>query len=118
MRTRALLAVLIVGFVGVSLVTAINFIGSRLLPPYGDPTWTDERKADSMRAGEVLVRAIEAYHKDHNSYPKTLDELLPAYLSKITKPTAGEGQWRYSSTTAGFFLQFATSDGYPSCNYY
>jgi hypothetical protein len=56
---------------------------------FGNP-----RKEAFTKLGErmmPLVRAIEAYHRDHGTYPESLDALVPAYLDKL--PATGMGNY-------------------------
>ncbi len=41
----------------------------------------------ALRRAAPVISAVNCYHSDHGAYPKTLDELVPAYLPSI--PRAG-----------------------------
>lgn len=49
-----------------------------------------EEIRDGEQKGDVLVAAVEAFHKEMERYPANLDELVPKYISEIPKTLAGK----------------------------
>lgn len=49
-----------------------------------------EEIRDGKQKGDVLVAAVEAFHKEMGRYPTDLDELVPKYISEIPKTLAGK----------------------------
>lgn len=50
-------------------------------------------KTLSQQSALQLVTALEIYQRDHGSYPDSLDELVPAYLSEIPKDAISPNLW-------------------------
>jgi len=47
--------------------------------------------------GQVLVDAVEAFHKDRNAYPESVKDLVPAYLKELPRTgLAGYPDFEYS----------------------
>lgn len=106
------------GLLLLAVLTGAGLATHFLLPPYGASNWTSDKKAESVKRGTILVGKIKEFRVTHGRYPRSLDELVPAYLGDIPTPIAGDGKWRYRASGEQFYLQFATSSGYPSCNYH
>jgi hypothetical protein len=49
-----------------------------------------EEIADGTQHGNLIVNALDAYYEEHGAYPLTLDELVPAYISKIPVVITGQ----------------------------
>ena len=58
--------------------------------------WSDARIAETKRRGEVVCRAVEAYHAKTGKYPFQLTDLQPEFLRDIPLPTAGGKEWQYT----------------------
>ena len=57
--------------------------------------WSRERIAETKRRGDIIGKAIEAYHMKFGKYPFQLSELQPDFLREIPQPTAGAKLWDY-----------------------
>jgi hypothetical protein len=85
------------------------------------PSKRRERLYETRKIGIDIVVALEAYHNEHNQYPKVLDALLPKYLNKVEPPTWGNSGWLYTSGGQGFYLEtgYKMMDTlYPAMYYY
>jgi hypothetical protein len=77
-------------------------------------------QAETKRRGETIATALERYRADHGVYPPRLEDLVPAYLTKLERPVAGKMRWSYSISADGgrFWLGFGLGDdGYPGSSY-
>jgi hypothetical protein len=71
-----------------------------------------QRAARDRTALDVLV-ALEAYKHDHDSYPETLDELVPDYVKEVPRPAIGlirddDDRFAYSNYGDSYALEFAS----------
>ncbi len=71
-----------------------------------------QRQARDSTALEVLV-ALEDYKKKHATYPETLDELVPEFLSEVPRPPIGlirdeDDRFQYSNYGDSYALEFAS----------
>ncbi|MFG0242746.1 MAG: hypothetical protein ACF8R9_08185 [Phycisphaerales bacterium JB054] len=58
--------------------------------------WSESAIAESQAGGDTIIAAIERFRAAHDGeLPASLDSLVPAYVSAIKSPTAGDGQWRF-----------------------
>jgi hypothetical protein len=57
-----------------------------------------QRQAEENLAATAL--ALAGYHADHHAYPKTLAELVPAYIDAIPKDPFDDGQLHYKPQQA------------------
>lgn len=70
---------------------------------------TTEFRAQA-RAGQSLVRAIEAFRKDTGRYPATLAELDPKYLTQVAiKPGDLRHRWQYFTVTNAGTVSYGLS---------
>jgi hypothetical protein len=106
-KRRRIAAVLLIAFCCVCmglypLVAALNgTLNSK---------WYPWKVRASKTRGNALIAAIDAYKRDHNRYPDTLDDLVPRYVSKIEQPTAGGERWDYYSEYSGSTFTLAFED--------
>jgi len=76
--------------------------------------WFGSLVDTSQQRGDAIISALEAYHADHGQYPSRLGDLVPRYIDRIRRPTAGDRQCRYSVGWDGSdTLSFAASGEYP-----
>ena len=76
------------------------------------PAPGEGRNFELARAkAEPLVVAIEAYHADHQRYPRSLDALVPKYLAA----SAIDARYVYESTDPQDY-RFAFKYGGPGIN--
>jgi len=73
---------------------------------------TLQRHARDETALQVLM-ALEAYKKDRGTYPETLDELAPDYVSEVPRPAIGilrdeDDRFAYSNYGDSYALEFAS----------
>jgi hypothetical protein len=78
--------------------------------------------ADQGRAkGAVLIRALDAFHRDAAKYPEQLGDLAPKYLSKdkLSALTSKPTEFDYSSYSPGSYeLMFTyTGPGINNCTH-
>lgn len=45
--------------------------------------------------GNMVVIAINSYHKANGKYPMGLEFLVPEYINRLPQPTFGLGKWQY-----------------------
>lgn len=82
------------------------------------PEWDHVAARDSMRQGEQIIVALEAYRAQHAKYPERLEQLVPGFIAAIPNPTTGTCHWRYLATLQGFTLAFGCGEYlYPGCSY-
>ena len=60
-----------------------------------------------------VLDALEAYKKDHATYPDSLDELVPKYLAEVPRPEIGlirdeDDRFSYSNYGDSYALEFAS----------
>jgi hypothetical protein len=101
---RRLMVVLALGFLvilglcaGIAYVAWATFIG----PPPG----VGPKAEQGYRACAPIIDALARYHVDHGSYPKTLDMLVPTYISEVAH-TAQEIGIDYRLTESSYQLEF------------
>ncbi|MDH5719006.1 MAG: hypothetical protein OEZ13_00140 [Spirochaetia bacterium] len=77
--------------------------------------WSDKKIKNSILSGYNIVKALNKYYIKEKRYPENLEFLIPEYLSKIEKPSAGEGKWRYSREGEKYKLSFQkeTNKSFP-----
>jgi hypothetical protein len=71
-----------------------------------------QRRARDVTALKVLD-ALEAYKKDNATYPESLDDLVPKYLTEIPRPEIGiirdeDDRFSYSNYGDSYALEFAS----------
>lgn len=88
-------------FVLIGLILLVAFFASH-------SNWTQKNYDETVRRGNTIIAALEAYHKRYEEYPRALEELRPIYLKEILPPVVGNGQWQYSNNvgniSGGFSL--------------
>jgi hypothetical protein len=72
-----------------------------LLCVAGCNKWSDARVAETKRRGDVICRAVEAFHVRTGRFPIHLADLQPDHLREIPQPTAGDGSWDYIVIDSG-----------------
>lgn len=55
--------------------------------------------AESKERGAALVAALQAYEREHGTYPRQLEDLVPEYVAAVEPPTWGLERWRYRMYT-------------------
>lgn len=66
---------------------------------------TPEGIDESLRRGDRIIAALDAYRAEHGAYPETIDALVPGYLAQIERPTVGDQLWDYRvDPKLGFML--------------
>lgn len=76
---------------------------------FGDGNGPSTANAASMRRGDAIRPALEAFHAAHGRYPGTLAELSPRYTAAIEEPAAGE--WRYQALHDGAAYELGFTTG-------
>ncbi len=71
-----------------------------------------QRTARDVTALDVLV-ALEEYKKERETYPETLDELVPDYVAEVPRPAIGlirdeDDRFAYSNYGDSYALEFAS----------
>lgn len=70
------------------------------------PALARSRLAATQLSAVKILAALEAYKKDKKGYPDKVEEVSPAYLSRIpTDWFSPDGQFVYSKTEKGFTLE-------------
>lgn len=83
-----------------SLVVAAPFVLRKAVRQRAMRAWEIKRHellAASEHARPIL-RSLEAYRADHDTYPPSLHALVPEYLDNIPSPVPPlEGEWQYET---------------------
>jgi hypothetical protein len=81
----------------------------------GCDRWSEARITESKRRGDVVCRAIEAFHVRTGKFPNQLAQLQPDFLQEVPQPTAGYRTWDYSVIDGGssYHLQVVDSEFGP-----
>ena len=56
--------------------------------------WSDDEISENIVVAEQIIKQIEKYKNEKKNYPKSLEELVPGYLSEIQKSKLGK--WVYN----------------------
>jgi len=56
------------------------------------------------QSGAQVLKAIKSFREETGSYPKSLDRLVPSFLSEIPQPAWGLQRWTYNTTEDWFTL--------------
>jgi hypothetical protein len=86
--TKVVRTILILCMVGVIAVILCAFL-------VHDSAWTREGIEQSMRIGNSIMDAVDAYYADNDRVPDELNDLVGKYLPEIQPPPAGLGRWSY-----------------------
>jgi hypothetical protein len=79
---------------------------------------SDVEVAETMRRGDQIMEALQAFRAAHGRYPGQLEELCPQFLAEIPLPTAGERRWKYSVLLSGDVeLIFGLGHDFYPCYY-
>ena len=72
------------------------------------------------RNGEVIIaKALNEYYIDNKTYPQTLNELVPNYVSDLREPKSIWG-WLYTGNNKDFtlgYVSYIDKMGYTICKY-
>ena len=108
---------------GLMIVAASCAVGYFIVYPAANNLftfrWTEERIHHAQSNGSQILAALQEYHDDHNSYPTTLDMLIPAYLQGLPANPAGPDRWYYEPIPLSIHMRLefaANADRYP-CSY-
>lgn len=69
--------------------------------------------------GEAIAGALNHYRSEHKTYPQSLLELVPIYLSDLNEPKTTWG-WLYTSNGDSFtlgYVSYVDKMGYTVCKY-
>lgn len=76
---------------------------------------TREGERISRERGDGIVLALKAHHQATDSYPTTLAELVPTYLTSVAPPTVGDKTWQYKRINRDeFSLRFWVGPSYQN----
>lgn len=85
--------------------------------PTEEPPGVGERAEKGYAASQPVIAALESYKLDHGSYPESLIELVPDYLSSVPAKTE-ELDFFYSRTETGYqFSFYYLGPGMNACTY-
>ncbi|MDH5716292.1 MAG: hypothetical protein OEZ22_01490 [Spirochaetia bacterium] len=80
--------------------------------------FSDRKIKNSIVTGYEIISAVKRYHKEKGEFPRSLDELMPEYISKIKNPQAGEKEWKYIKKNDSFYLGIMRKNlSEPHCYY-
>lgn len=79
----------------------VALVGAVLLISCGYPPLREGHAP--ITTGEPVIQALENYRALNGAYPKSLQELVPAYLQKIPTPEIGVNQWTYEYYNANHY---------------
>ena len=80
------------------------------MPPYRNAVSRDSQYRASMRIIKVAIAAA-AFEVDHGAYPKTLDLLVPKYLSELPLDPGSNANFKYQPLKKGPILYSVGIDG-------
>ncbi|MFN8413657.1 MAG: hypothetical protein U0Z26_14830 [Anaerolineales bacterium] len=96
--------------------TLISILACSLLAT-PEPPGVGEKAELGYAACEPIITALAKYQADTASYPETLDELVPAYLTTLPTEVNGESI-NYSKTGGEYSLSFHyVGPGMNTCTY-
>lgn len=100
----------------VILASLLACRGTGILPT-DEPPGVGEKAEKGYAASAPVITALESYKLDHGSYPVTLPDLVPDYLSTV--PTKNEDlEFSYSSTGDDYqFSFYYLGPGMNACTY-
>jgi len=75
--------------------------------------WDDEAKQVTIERAQPIIKAIDAYRKDHPDEPDSLDDLIPEYLDELPSPLVGGRKWEYHNTKRSYELSVPSSNPEP-----
>jgi hypothetical protein len=73
--------------------------------------WTQKNYEETVRRGNEIVAALDAYRLEHQAYPKTIEELRPVYFKEILPPLVGNEKWQYFNNSGGIEAAFSLMVG-------
>jgi hypothetical protein len=83
-----------------------NFIAIRSMPNFGH-AFFGTAKLQTQVHEALIACALERYRLGHNSYPETLDALVPQFLDKIPADLIGGQPLHYRRAADGKFLLYS-----------
>ena len=99
------------------LFFVVFILACNAILPTVEPPGVGKKAEMGYKLSEPVIAALEQYKADHGTYPKTLEELVPDYLSTVPVSTDGV-DFSYSSTGESCSLSFHyTGPGMNSCTY-
>ena len=103
---------------GLALVAACAVIGYMIWSNLNAPPPGVGPKADQgYQACTPIIAALEQYHAQSGTYPESLEELVPDFLTTINY-TVGEVDINYRPLEPGYQLEFSyTGPGMNVCRY-
>lgn len=76
---------------------------------------TPEGERICRERGDAIVLALKAHHQATDSYPTTLAQLVPTYLTAVAPPTVGDQTWQYKRINRDeFSLRFWVGPSYQN----
>jgi hypothetical protein len=98
---------------GVLIALAVIFIGSLVLWLIENRRMNFEHRrvktGPPFEAGNLIIEKLNAYKAAHETYPDTLNKLVPDFLERIPFPGWGEGRWDYLADESRFILSVRKS---------
>jgi len=95
-------------------VGSVNFVKDNLI---GEPAGEGPKAETGYKACAPFIAALESYKADHDSYPQTLDELVPDYLPDLSVDPE-DFLFSYRIKDASYQLRFSYSGpGNNICTY-
>lgn len=76
---------------------------------FGNDNGPSTASVASMRRGDAIRPALEAFHAANGRYPQSLAELATGYTAAIEAPAAGE--WRYQTLNDGAAYELGFTTG-------
>jgi hypothetical protein len=70
-----------------------------------------EQRRQARERMTLLAFALAGYRADHREYPKTLAELVPAYIDALPKDPFSDGKLHYKSENGGYLLYSVGENG-------
>ncbi len=96
-------------------ITCLTFAACSLFTP--EPPGVGEKAERGYAALDPVIKALEQYHADKGTYPETLEELAPDYISS-TPTEVNDESINYARSGESYSLAFHYIDpGMNTCTY-
>ena len=84
----------------------------------GDPPGKGQKAEQGYQACEPIIQALAQYHSDHQTYPESLEDLVPAYLPQLPESPLYY-PIQYKKLTGSYELEFSyEGPGMNRCQYF
>jgi hypothetical protein len=109
-------ATCLAGFTALAVLVGlvIYFLAQMFCPAPGN----DDRARSAMLDAKPVIAALNRYHQEKKSYPKSLSELIPKYLSESDYSAIVEKEFMYMARGGDYELTYRyVGPGINACTY-